>query len=297
MRDVSMTQNFVGVWILGGLGNQMFQYAAGYSLAKRLGAELQLDLSHFSTYNLRDYRLNAFGIEAKVWDKKFPTNRIFRKLYKLQCTPKLFFSKKLGFDQLYEKRFHVNRRFFEQQKNCYIFGYWQSPKYFHNCANDLKNIFDLSQFATKDMLPILKKADRDVTISIHLRRGDYTNPNTLAAHGLCELSYYERARKLMLRCEPNAEFLVFSDDVAAAEKIFSRWTKTTIVSCATDLQEMLVMSRCRHHIIANSSFSWWAAWLGSRPDSLVVAPRNWFSRERMKKTYVLDLFPDEWILL
>jgi hypothetical protein len=90
---------------------------------------------------------------------------------------------------------------------------------------------------------------------------------------------------------------VFSDELEAAREVFAEWPDTVFISGNSQEEDLLLMSRCRHHIIANSSYSWWAAWLSPNPDKLVIAPRLWFSRQRMLNTFVLDLFPENWILL
>lgn len=292
-----MLNRYVGLWVLGGLGNQMFQYAAGYSLAKKLQFDLLLDLSGFCSYDLRQYRLGEFMIKCSEWAKTSPANTS-QKILKIKSYLAKYGVMKAGnYDVLYEKGFHIDDRFFIQNSNCYLWGYWQSPKYFEEHASDICNIFNLSKFESPELREILHAAETEKTVSVHVRRGDYIKAETKAVHGICNIEYYERAKALMLSIEPDAKFMIFSDDPAAAREMFATWKNTSVVECASDTEEMLVMNRCKHHIIANSSFSWWAAWLDRKKSGCVIAPKCWFSKEKMLKTYVLDLFPDEWILL
>lgn len=293
-----MSRLFVGVALMGGLGNQMFQYAAGYALAKRLDATLRLDLSHFNNSSLRSYRLEEFDIEATYWDSPSLTVALRRHLHLAwQRANRYGLLPKPSLHLLQERSFHVAEDFFTISSNCYIHGYWQSPKYFQDVSREIRDAFRFDRFGVPHVVTLPEGIWEGPTVSVHFRRGDYLEPQTAAYHGLCETEYYLRARDLLLRCEPNARFLVFSDDLTAARQVFEDWPRTFIVSGTSDMDDMRLMSRCNHHIIANSSFSWWAAWLDDRPDSLVVAPRNWFARPVLLRTHVLDLFPAHWILL
>ena len=135
-------------------------------------------------------------------------------------------------------------------------------------------------------------------MSVHLRRGDYNTPDGIASFGLLDKDYYDRAANLLLRIYPDCRFYIFSDDVTEAQHIFSSWSKKVIMPIRSACQDMLLMSSCRHHIIANSTFSWWGAWLGKNPEGITIAPRHWFTKEAtIAHKYLLDLFPDDWIQL
>jgi hypothetical protein len=139
--------------------------------------------------------------------------------------------------------------------------------------------------------------DAEMSVSVHVRRGDYaTSPEALKTHGLMEDDYYRRACGVMRDLHPGCRFYVFSDDPTAAAELFSGQKDVTVLPAGRWERDLYLMHRCRHHITANSSFSWWGAWLG-RPGGTVVAPRLWFSRDVLATKCVVDLYPDHWITL
>ena len=290
---------FVGVWVLGGLGNQMFQYATAYAVARRMDAQMRLDLSGFGSYSLRSFALSAFGIESAQWEGACPAEgRRARLRERWQVLADLGLAPRPGYRLVREQAFSYNPSLNELNESCYLYGYWQSPRYFDDFADDIRRIFDPARFESPRLASALAELQGPRSVSVHLRRGDYSkSPAALAMHGLCDLDYYERAAYLLRRCVPGCRFHIFSDDLEAAREMFAGWPDVSVMESRSQEDDLLLMSRCRHHIIANSSFSWWAAWLDDRPDSLVVAPRNWFARPRLVRTHVLDLFPDDWILL
>lgn len=290
---------FVGVWVLGGLGNQMFQYAMAHAVARRMGARMRLDLSGFGSYSLRSFALSAFGIEAARWEGSCPAEgRRVRLRERWQALADLGLAPKPGYRLIRERTFFYDPSLKDLNESCYLHGYWQSPRYFDDFADDIRRIFDPARFETPELAARIAHLQAQPSVSVHLRRGDYASSSqTLAVHGLCGMDYYERAARLMRRCVPGCRFHVFSDDLEAAREMFSGWSDATVMEPRSQEEDLLLMSRCQHHIIANSSFSWWAAWLDDRPESIVVAPRNWFARPRLLRTHVLDLFPAHWVLL
>src|SRR5690606_16310708 len=118
-------------------------------------------------------------------------------------------------------------------------------------------------------------------VAVHLRRGDYVeNPEFRRIHGVCERDYYDRARAILDKLVNPTRFFIFSDDEAAARGVFGHWRDAIFVSGTNQYQDMMLISACRHAIIANSSFSWWAAWLNAYTDKVIIAPRLWFGREK-----------------
>jgi Glycosyl transferase family 11 len=281
----------------GGLGNQMFQYAAGRSLAERLGVPLKVDLSEFETYLLRRYELDKFNIGAGIATPeeiaRFIINpsRFQRKYSRLAIS--------LGFD--------INNIAFKEIKHCYdvtfnkirhpmyLNGYWQSEKYFKSAEDKLRNELCLVNKPDEANQKILDEIVQCPAVSLHIRRGDYvSDPSAALVHGLCSLDYYYSAIRYIAAHLDNPHFFVFSDD--------PQWVKDNlnishpvqfVVANGPDrgVEDMWLMKSCRHHIIANSSFSWWAARLNVTPDKIVIAPRNWFLD---KKIDTKDLIPDQW---
>ncbi|WP_034628192.1 alpha-1,2-fucosyltransferase [Desulfocurvibacter africanus] len=289
----------VGVWILGGLGNQMFQYAMAWSLSRRIGADVRLDLSGFKSYSLRRYALSAFGINADLWEGPSPiSGRRMRLRDRWQSLADKGLAPKPGFRLVRERNFFFDPSIKNLNENCYLYGYWQSALYFDDFGGEIRRIFDPTRFAHSGVAAALADVEKPLSVSVHLRRGDYIlSSKTQATHGLCEMDYYERAARLMRRCVPGCRFHIFSDDPYAASEMFSGWADALVMDSRSQEEDLLLMSHCQHHIIANSSFSWWAAWLDNSPECIVIAPRNWFTRSVLLRTPVLDLFPDDWILL
>jgi hypothetical protein len=289
--------------ILGGLGNQMFQYAAGLSLAAHLDARLTLDLSAFDHYSLRGYALSAFKIDAGSLQDRHKRSRPALEVWQESLSRRLGINvgpaKWHGVRKVIEPTTHFWSGFYDLNEDSYLEGYWQSPLYFRGVEQKLREAFSLSRFsnaATQEHEKMILREPQSV--SVHVRRGDYvTDPRNMKIHGLCERPYYDRARRLLEKQVGATRFFVFSDNEAAARQEFADWSNTTFVSSNTQEEDMMLMSACHHSIIANSSFSWWAAWLNGNPNKYVVAPRMWFAREKMRTTSTIDIFPEEWILL
>ena len=296
---ISTNPKVVYTCILGGLGNQMFQYAAGLSLAVHLDAKLTLDLSAFDHYSLRGYALSAFNIDTGLHRQSRPALEIWQERLSRRLGIKVGSVKWHGVRKVIEPSTYFWSGFYDLSEDSYLEGYWQSPLYFRGVEQKLRETFSLSRFsstATHEHERMILREPQSV--SVHIRRGDYvTDPRNMKIHGLCERPYYDRARRLLEKQVGATRFFVFSDDEAAARQEFADWTNTTFVSSNTQEEDMMLMSACHHSIIANSSFSWWAAWLNGNPNKYIVAPRMWFAREKMRTTSTIDIFPDEWILL
>ncbi|MHC1697482.1 MAG: alpha-1,2-fucosyltransferase [Geobacteraceae bacterium] len=175
-------------------------------------------------------------------------------------------------------------------------GYWQSEKYFAAIRALLKNEFTLRVPLDGDDLQLAEKIRTCNAVSLHVRRGDYlTNPQAAKHHGTCDRDYYDQAVSFIKQKIPAARLFIFSDDPQWSEANMSYDLPTTIVSKTdgtTEGRDLTLMSSCRHHIIANSSFSWWGAWLGDNPEKLVIAPMHWFN-DPARSTG--DLIPEGWL--
>jgi hypothetical protein len=186
-----------------------------------------------------------------------------------------------------ETQIGFDPKIYSIRDNTNIHGWFQSPKYFHEIKNELieilkfkKNLLDVAENLWNFLN--LKKP----CVSIHVRRGDYVqNP----IHPLCEKEYYEKAKKIF----KNHQFLVFSDDPNWCKKNM----KEIVVNSGNDLVDFILMNKCDHHIIANSTFSWWAAWLNKSKKNIVVAPKKWFGSSKTKFYSFHDIYCDNWIVM
>lgn len=278
--------------LLGGLGNQMFIYAAAYALAQRLGAELNIDSGALQSDKIRSYELHRFGLMDPQW--RIPKGgdtvvNMWGKLQKRLGRPAPWSCLKCPPAYTPELK--------QASGSCYLTGYWQSPKYFDACAKDIRSLFTAPLSET----PVTKELQAYVasgpTVAVHLRRGDYTNPQNLAKHGILPLEYYEAARSHIEMKAPGCQYLVFSDDPDAAAQLFQHWPHCKIAPRQDHMDDLMLMRACRHAIIANSSFSWWGAWLGYTEGQIVVAPRQWFAPEAEAPFLIDDLFPQHWTVL
>jgi len=295
----SQEQSLICIRIWGGLANQMFQYAAGFSTAQRLGCELLMD-PVASGADHATYGLDLFGLKTRFWNPDPPKTllsslkgrfRSERKNTKKRYTrwPGAHFS---------QKSFCTGEGFEQIEAGTYMQGYFQSEDFFANHQIQIREIFSLAHLQA-DIDPSLRVlATRPNSVSVHIRRGDYaTNPKTTKVHGLLPLSYYSRALSVMQKMHGELPVLVFSDDIETADALTENWPNRTLIRNQSREQDLYLMSKCANHIIGNSSFSWWGAWLNPDLDKTVIAPRRWFSREEMRKTYVDDLYPQGWLLV
>ena len=280
----------------GGLGNQMFQYALGRRLSLEHHTELALETSSFKTDHLRVYRLDSLQIKGSASDKLpfFPTTGPKRRLNSLLQ----FFRGLVGrpFEIFKEKSFSFDPSVLQCSDNAFFDGFWQSEKYFatirENLLAELVPVTPLSG----ELTHIAHNIQSCAAVSIHVRRGDYvSDPTTTAYHGVCSKEWYEKAAEYMKAHVPNLQFFVFSDDFEWAKDNLSFNAPTTFVKPSPDGMEchdLYVMSLCKHNVIANSSFSWWGAWLNQNPNKIVVAPRKWFVAGPQTTN---DLIPESWI--
>jgi len=289
---------------MGGLGNQMFQYAAGRRLAHIRNTHLKIDLSWFDSITAidtkRHYALNCFTINetfAAANDIKNLANRdklTFQNIIS-KALKKLLESKG---SHIKEKYFHFDPNILSLPYNIYLEGYWQSEKYF----KDIKDLI-LDEFTVKTM-PVDRNRElaemitKDNAVSLHVRRGDFiSNPAASKFHGTCSLDYYHSAIERIAARVDHPTFFVFSDDTAWVKDNLSISYPVTYINNNTDetaYEDMRLMSLCKHNIIANSSFSWWGAWLNRNTDKIVIAPSRWFNEESIDTR---DLIPDGWIKL
>lgn len=286
--------------IIGGLGNQMFQYAAAKALSLKLGTELKLDIRGFSQYQLHQgfELLRLFNCEASIannndlknvlsWQKSKHLIRLLRKdaLKKLRNK-----------NYVVEPHFNYWKAFNQLQEDVYLDGYWQSEKYFNEYADVIRKEFTFKPDFVAQNIALSNNIAQTNAVSLHVRRGDYVSNPKNGYIGVCSLDYYSAAIDKICSAVSNSVFYIFSDDTDWVKSHLNLKNETVFVNHNKGLEsynDMRLMSLCEHHIIANSSFSWWGAWLGANPDKIVIAPKKWFASDKNDS----DLVPENWLKL
>jgi len=284
------------VKLQGGLGNQLFQYAAGRSLSIAKKTGLLLDISGFENtpghITKRHYELDCFDINAEFLPgaelAKYSRFSLAGKLLHriLPNHRKRFYN---------EPHFYFDKHFFHASSNAFLVGYWQSEKYFRNIADTIRRDLAFRSETIERNRQLSDNISAVDSVSIHVRRGDYVNDaHTASMHGSCSLEYYHAAVELMHARVANMHLFVFSDDISWARENLKFVYPTTFVADrdAKAIDDLYLMSRCKHQVIANSSFSWWGAWLNSNSGKNVIAPSRWFGEF---KADTKDLYPAGWI--
>ena len=290
----------VTVLLSGGLGNQMFQYAAAKALAKRLNTDLAIDtynLSKKTQTTVRNFELDIFDTEYKF------TSSLKGKLL-IKGRPFIqkhrdFFLKLGFFTDTYAILYQP---VFEKIKgNILMSGYFQNEKYFKSISQEIHTGFSFKVPLKGENIEIATRIAQTESVSVHIRRGDYISNKHAASNFItCDKEYYRKAIAHISTIHTTSSFFVFSDDMEwVRDNIdfggntvnFIDWNKDSL-----SYIDMQLMSLCKHNIIANSSFSWWGAWLNRNKEKIVIAPDKWFVDE--KKNLLLDSFyPDGWIKL
>jgi hypothetical protein len=271
----------------GGLGNQMFLYAAGKAFSIKLKTNLYLDASWFEkikenkNIESRVYELDPFGIH--------PGKINIRKKINLMVHPATTLN---DWGINYQKDFERI-----QGGNLFLDGYWQSFKYFENYQKEILKAFRFPRSNSNINKKLLDKINKTESVSIHVRRGDYALEKGKNAHGMLPLSYYEQAGLFMKKQISNPVFFVFSDEPEWCKKKLKFDPQMIFVDnndTNNGVEDMRLLSACKYNIIANSSFSWWGAWLNININKVIVAPKNWFKDKLIDTS---DLLPENWIRL
>ena len=291
------------VELLGGLGNQLFQYAAGRATALRLGTSLALDTRFLDQDRKRAFALGAFRVRATTfngWQR--PPWRIDGEWWPWL---RLVAAERLG-QPLPMARFKeddsagtFDGSSLQLGRSTVMSGYFQSERYFAEFATVLKHELTLASSPSPSFqqAAIAISAAGPNSVSLHIRRGDYaTDPTTAAVHGLVGCDYYSRALAALATQIVRPSIFLFTDDLRALAEIEALDLRPHVLSGLglTDAEEMMLMAACRHHVIANSSFSWWGAWLGQHGGT-TVAPGRWFAKESAAS--IKDRFPSAWLVV
>jgi hypothetical protein len=299
-------------WLSGGLGNQMFQYAAALALAERRRTVPKLDVSWFRedpTYEAH----NRYALSCLNITEQFATQEEIDRVRGVQLTRterwSIALARTLRFRRYALRHaapanwhrpptFAFYPQFFEQPDNTYLNGMFQSEKFFADHADILRLHFTFRYPASPEVLALAERIRSGPSAAVHFRRGDYhRNASFSREMGALDLSYYHRAVQLLRERSPGATLYIFSDDLEAVAREFAPPGPHEFVRCVKPWHahdKIRLMSLCEHIAIANSTFSWWAAWLNPSPAKLVLAPEPWFEQSPHDTS---DLLPASWTRL
>jgi hypothetical protein len=288
----------------GGLGNQMFQYAFARKLTIKYKTELFFDekllKNKNSRHTVRSFELNVFNIHKINYDISYFKNFVFI-FYRIINILAIRF----GLNSLQTPRYFIERKFSYNKSvvkikgDCFLSGYWQSPLYFQSIESVIRKDFKFPKLQHSNNIAFAEKIKKTNSVAVHFRRGDFLNSRDHGIHGTCSLKYYQSAISYVLNKIEEPIFFIFSDDQKWVKENFNFVSNSYYISGnngKSSYRDMQLMSECKHNIIANSSFSWWGAWLNSNPDKIVIAPKQWFSIDNLNKE-TKDLIPETWIRL
>lgn len=287
----------------GGLGNQMFQYATAKALSLDLHKKLYIGLDFLKnnqtdsdSFTARKFSLNIFNFKKDFFNRSLP-NYYFKSLYHS------LFSKNNSPEKSIPTHFHYDdfSTLTNLQFPAFLDGYFQSEDYFLKYRDVILDEFTFQMPIGNENEVLLNEIKRNQSVSVHVRRGDYAyKPSIAAVHGTCSATYYENGVTFFDNKLSAPVFYIFSDDSSWVEQnLLTRFSAHKVILVngnqgVDSWKDMFLMSNCRHHIIANSTFSWWGAWLNREPQKLVVAPREWFAEPAINK-FSAEIVPKSWI--
>lgn len=282
--------------IHGGLGNQMFQYALGRHLALRLKTDLKLDTSFYQKERKRetprDFQLDLFHTDLAFASEK-EVNQLLGMSFLREPNRLL---NRFGINVLsnyYREKSHsFNSEVLDLKDNTYLEGYWQAPQYFEDIEAIIRKEFVFKDALKEENKGLAHQIATSKSVAIHIRRGDYLNN---PVHNVFNINYIEKGIALIQESfGDKIHLFIFSDDLAwCRENLNGLYPNLTRSYCdgGNGKEDLQLMSMCQHFIIANSSFSWWAAWLGRATNKKVLAPQKWFNGIKFDGT---DIIPKYW---
>ena len=284
--------------LIGGLGNQMFQYAAGRRAAYVNNTSLKLDIFGYEKQvgiTPRKYALNIFNIQENLASES-EISKLKKNNNLLQKILKKIYPVFINKSYIKEKSHNFNSEILKISDNSYLEDYWASEKYFKDIENIIRKEFTFKNKPDELNKAVIDKMTHCDSVSVHIRRGDYVNDKkTNQFHGICDLKYYYRSIDYFTNKINSPQFFVFSDDIKWAKQNLHLKFPCVYIDHNTgkkDYEDMRLMSECKHNIIANSSFSWWGAWLNQNPNKIVIAPKKWVNVEPNPHPNIL---PNAWI--
>ena len=287
------------VKLIGGLGNQFFQYAVGRHLAEIHRTVLKLDISGFETYKLHKYSLWPFNIQQNF---AFPeevlsltirnqgiAERVKNRALRRPPEPAPTYIRE-------KKTFHFDPDILNLPDGVYLDGSWQNEKYFAGIASIIRQEFTVKTPQTGKDKELADQMASCESVSLHIRRADYvSNPDTNQIHGTCGLDHYFRCVECITQTVKNPHFFIFSDEPEWARNNLRLSYPTTLVDhndADKNYEDLRLISQCHHHIIANSTFSWWGAWLSQNAEKVILAPKRWLKSHDYNTE---DFIPNRWI--
>lgn len=285
----------------GRIGNQLFQYAAARKIAYQNNTELKFDLSNMP-YN------NKYGVEYNnVYALKF-----FNIPENIATKDDILIMKKRGVNHYLRRIFmsRTKRRFVWEKdclfdpdlidvknKNMYLRGLFQSEKYFKDIEDIIRKELTLKEPQNEKYYDMLSKINNSNSVSIVIRRGDYLLPESLKTYYQCPPDYFLKAVEMMTKKIDSPKLFIISDGMDWVQKNIKFTYPCEYIPHDefTDYQKLMFMSACKHHIISNTTFGWWIAWLSQNPDKIIIAPKNWFVNKIKNEKYVEHLIPKSWI--
>jgi hypothetical protein len=280
-----LSTQMITIKLQGGLGNQLFQYAFAKALAKRLNTVFQFDDSFYSKNIARKNNLFLFAINISIYSSKFQKWNWLRKRLSIVIGLKKY---------IVESRFSFNDILKQIDGDVYLDGYWQSDRYFQDIQSEIRQDFSIfKEPISEEASPILEQIKTTNSVCIHVRRGDYLTNRRYLVLGM---DYYQKAIELLSNQFADLHFFVFSDDISWCKQHFKSSENVLLVSDSqifTLRDDFEMMLSCKHHITANSTLSWWAAWLNDNPEKVVITPQKWFA----DSTNTKDLLPKNWTKL
>ena len=289
------------VQLSGGLGNQLFQYATAKALSLKNNTDLHLDISSFYREEIhelevpRDFELVNFEGVNEPLIKHDP----FDSIEQYPFLKKKFFNKLTipHKRNIYKDlHFKFDKNLFNLNSNVFIKGGWQSEKYFSAYKTELRKVLILKENLYSNVSEFGSNLCKENSVSVHIRRGDFLRKKIILEwHGVLTTDYYKQALNMLKEKHGSLNIYYFSDDPEWVKNYLLPLFPGQIVSgniSQTHYEDLYLMSQCKHNIIANSSFSWWAAWINSNQNKTVIAPLKWFDKANLDTK---DLIPDDWI--
>lgn len=282
--------------ITGGLGNQYFQYALGKNLELSNGWLVKYDISWFAQQTERKLEINNFKVnipeatnqEINYLKKKQPRSGKLGWLFNIFPTH--------SFTYVQEQKLTFNPAILRVKPPIYLDGCWQSEKYFLPIADRLRTEFQVRTEPVGENAKMLAEMEKQEAVAVHFRRGDYVKiASTNKTHGTPTPEYYRRAADYIIKNVDHPIFYIFSDDINWVRENFKLTEPMVFVDqngAGKGYEDLRLIRACRHHIIANSTFSWWGAWLAEHPGQIVIAPKQWYQSPDMDAS---DLVPGTWI--
>ena len=280
--------------ISGGLGNQLYKYATGYSVAKETGQELVLDKTLLDTVDFRNYELDGLKVQRREdisWNYKTDLldRAIFNRIRRLANTNHAFLVKEdRGFCEFYPEIFDIGKK----KKDIYLMGGWQNYRHFQKYKTDICRMCVPSFQLKKETLDILNNITSSESVAIHIRRGDYVKLGITL-----DKNYYLQALRIAKEKLKKPIFFVFSEDIEFCKELFSGIETDDVFYVEhreerNTIADFYLMRKCKHQIIANSSFSWWAAYTNENESKIVLCPDG--GEKDLKRN---GLYPNDWIIL